>query len=152
MINLIVAVSKNGIIGKDGKIPFFYPADKQYFKEITTNKVLIMGRKTYEEINHPLKDRFIIVLSKTKNFNDDGIITLTSLDEALKYAKDKEVFIAGGRKLYEEALKIATYLYITEIDEIYDGDTYFPSIPNNYQLISENKKDKLNFKIYKKLN
>lgn len=152
MINLIVAVSKNGIIGKDGKIPFFYPADKQYFKEITTNKVLIMGRKTYEEINHPLKDRFIIVLSKTKNFNDDGIITLTSLDEALKYAKDKEVFIAGGRKLYEEALKIAQYLYITEIDEIYDGDTYFPSIPNNYQLISENKKDKLNFKIYKKLN
>ena len=81
MINLIVAVSKNGIIGKDGKIPFFYPADKQYFKEITTNKVLIMGRKTYEEINHPLKDRFIIVLSKTKNFNDNGIITLTSLDE-----------------------------------------------------------------------
>lgn len=152
MINLIVAVSKNGIIGKDGKIPFFYPADKQYFKEITTNKVLIMGRKTYEEINHPLKDRFIIVLSKTKNFNDNGIITLTSLDEALKYVKDKEVFIAGGRKLYEEALKIATYLYITEIDEIYDGDTYFPSIPNNYQLISENKKDKLNFKIYKKLN
>ena len=136
MINLIVAVSKNGIIGKDGKIPFFYPADKQYFKEITTNKVLIMGRKTYEEINHPLKDRFIIVLSKTKNFNDNGIITLTSLDEALKYVKDKEVFIAGGRKLYEEALKIATYLYITEIDEIYDGDTYFPSIPNNYQLIS----------------
>lgn len=131
MINLIVAVSKNGIIGKDGKIPFFYPIDKQYFKETTTNKVLIMGRKTYEEINHPLKDRFIIVLSKTKNFNDDGIITLTSLDEALKYAKDKEVFIAGGRKLYEEALKIATYLYITEIDEIYDGDTYFPSIPNN---------------------
>ena len=152
MINLIVAVSKNGIIGKDGKIPFFYPADKQYFKEITTNKVLIMGRKTYEEINHPLKDRFIIVLSKTKNFNDNGIITLTSLYEALKYVKDKEVFIAGGRKLYEEALKIATYLYITEIDEIYDGDTYFPSIPNNYQLISENKKDKLNFKIYKKLN
>ena len=152
MINLIVDVSKNGIIGKDGKIPFFYPADKQYFKEITTNKVLIMGRKTYEEINHPLKDRFIIVLSKTKNFNDNGIITLTSLDEALKYVKDKEVFIAGGRKLYEEALKIATYLYITEIDEIYDGDTYFPSIPNNYQLISENKKDKLNFKIYKKLN
>lgn len=152
MINLIVAVSKNGIIGKDGKIPFFYPADKQYFKEITTNKVLIMGRKTYEEINHPLKDRFIIVLSKTKNFNDNGIITLTSLDEALKYVKDKEVFIAGGRKLYEEALKIAQYLYITEIDEIYDGDTYFPSIPNNYQLISENKKDKLNFKIYKKLN
>ena len=152
MINLIVAVSKNGIIGKDGKIPFFYPADKQYFKEITTNKVLIMGRKTYEEINHPLKDRFIIVLSKTKNFNDNGIITLTSLNEALKYAKDKEVFIAGGRKLYEEALKIAQYLYITEIDEIYDGDTYFPSIPNNYQLISENKKDKLNFKIYKKLN
>ena len=152
MINLIVAVSKNGIIGKDGKIPFFYPADKQYFKEITTNKVLIMGRKTYEELNHPLKDRFIIVLSKTKNFNDNGIITLTSLDEALKYVKDKEVFIAGGRKLYEEALKIATYLYITEIDEIYDGDTYFPSIPNNYQLISENKKDKLNFKIYKKLN
>ena len=152
MINLIVAVSQNGIIGKDGKIPFFYPADKQYFKEITTNKVLIMGRKTYEEINHPLKDRFIIVLSKTKNFNDNGIITLTSLDEALKYVKDKEVFIAGGRKLYEEALKIATYLYITEIDEIYDGDTYFPSIPNNYQLISENKKDKLNFKIYKKLN
>ncbi len=152
MINLIVAVSKNGIIGKDGKIPFFYPADKQYFKETTTNKVLIMGRKTYEEINHPLKDRFIIVLSKTINFNDNGIITLTSLDEALKYAKDKEVFIAGGKKLYEEALKIAQYLYITEIDEIYDGDTYFPSIPNNYQLISENKKDKLNFKLYKKLN
>ena len=86
MINIIAAVSKNGIIGADGKIPWDIPEDKAYFKKITSGNIVIMGRRTFEEIGYPLPNRYNIIVSEKKNFHDENLITAKSLDEALNIA------------------------------------------------------------------
>ena len=127
MIAIIVAYAKNRVIGYKGRIPWNIEGEKRRFKELTTNNVVVMGRKTFEEIGHPLPNRFTYVVSSTKNFDTDNCKTVKSLDEALKLASGKDIYIAGGQRLYEEAIKLADYLYITEIDQDFVGDTYFPS-------------------------
>ena len=126
MIALIVAYSKNKVIGKDGKIPWKIKGEQKRFKELTTGNVVIMGRKTYEEIGHPLPNRYNIVISKTKKFEADNCITVGSLDEAAAIAGNRDIYISGGAALYKEAVNIAEKMYITEIDAEVEGDTYFP--------------------------
>lgn len=129
MIALIVAYSENRVIGKNGKIPWNLKNEKKRFKELTTNNIVIMGRKTFEEIGKPLPDRFTIVVSKTKNYNYENCITVKSFDEALKICKDtdKDIFVSGGEEIYREALPYVEKMYITEIaTTISDGDTFFP--------------------------
>ena len=132
MIGLIVARSKNNVIGKGGKIPWNIDGEKQQFKELTTGNVVMMGRRTYEEIGHPLPNRETIVVSKSKKFEGDGVCTATSFSEALEKAKGKNVYIAGGYGLYREAIPVVDVMYITEIDiEIEDGDVFFPEFDVN---------------------
>lgn len=127
MISLIVAYANNFVIGNKGKIPWNIPNEKKRFKDLTTNNVVIMGRKTYEEIGKPLPNRTTIVVSTTKNFNSTNCYTAKSLTEALTMFKDVDIYIAGGQKIYEEAIKIVDKMYITKIDTTIKGDTYFPS-------------------------
>ena len=132
MIGLIVARSKNNVIGKGGKIPWNIDGEKQQFKELTTGNVVMMGRRTYEEIGHPLPNRETIVVSKSKKFEGDGVCTATSFSEALEKAKGKNVYIAGGYGLYKESIPFVDVMYITEIDiEIEDGDVFFPEFDVN---------------------
>lgn len=128
MIALIVAYTKNKVIGKNGKIPWNLKNEKKRFKNLTTNNIVIMGRKTFEEIGKPLPNRTTIVLSKTKKYNFENCFTAKSLKEALEFCKktDKNIFIAGGEKVYKEALPFVEKMYITEIDAYISGDTYFP--------------------------
>lgn len=126
MISLIVAFSKNYVIGNNGKIPWEIEGEKKRFKDLTTGNVVIMGRRTYEEIGRPLPNRTTIVLSHTRNFDAENCMTAKSLPEALRLADGREVFIAGGAKIYEEALPLVEKMYITEIDATIPGDTYFP--------------------------
>lgn len=130
MLALIVAFSKNRVIGKDGKIPWNIDGEKKRFKELTTGNIVIMGRHTYEEIGFPLPNRETIVVSRTKNFDQEHCITVKSLEEALQVAKKnwdkKDVFVSGGEKLYEEALSFVHRMYITEIEKVIEGDKYFP--------------------------
>ncbi len=133
MINIIAAVSKNGIIGADGKIPWDIPEDKAYFKKITSGNIVIMGRRTFEEIGYPLPNRYNIIVSEKKNFHDENLITAKSLDEALNIAhiygqknNIEEIFFCGGEKIYKQGLELAQRIYITEINREYEGDTFFP--------------------------
>ena len=127
MTGLIVARSINNVIGKNGRIPWKIEGEQKQFKELTTGNVVVMGRKTYEEIGHPLPNRKTIVISKTHKYEADGLVTVSSLDEALELAEGQKVFIAGGYELYKEALPLVDVMYITEVQLVVeDGDVFFP--------------------------
>lgn len=127
MIGLIVAYSKNRVIGRDGQIPWRIKGEQKRFRELTTGNVVIMGRRSYEEIGKPLPNRYTIVVSNTKKFEAENCTTAGSLKEALEIAdKTKNVYISGGAGLYKEAIDMVDKMFITEIDAVIEGDTYFP--------------------------
>lgn len=126
MICLIVAHTTNRVIGKDGRIPWKIPGEQKRFKELTTGNAVIMGRRTYEEIGRPLPGRLNIVVSRTKDFTGENLLTAPDLQTAIQMAGDRDVFVSGGRQLYKEAIEIADVLYITEIEMETEGDTFFP--------------------------
>ena len=127
MVALIVARSKNNVIGKQGKIPWNIKGEQKQFRELTTGNTVIMGRKTYEEIGHPLPNRLNIVVSKTVNYVGENLVTVDSLERAIEYADGTNIFIAGGYNLFKDAIKIVDKMYITEVNmEVSDGDVFFP--------------------------
>lgn len=126
MLALIAAFAQNRIIGRDGRIPWDIPEEKHRFRDLTMGHVIVMGRRTYEEIGVPLPGRETIVVSKTKNFDAPHCVTVPSLGAALEHAAGRDVFICGGARLYQEALPLADVLYLTEIHSAYAGDTQFP--------------------------
>lgn len=126
MIGLIVAYTNNRVIGNQGCIPWRIKGEQRRFRELTTGNVVIMGRRSYEEIGRPLPNRTTIVVSNTKNFDAENCMTAKSLQEAIELAGDRDMYISGGARLYEEALPLVEKMYITEIDCEIEGDTYFP--------------------------
>lgn len=132
MIGIIVAYAKNNVIGKDGKIPWKIKGEQKRFKKLTTGNVVIMGRKSYEEIGHPLPNRITMVVSRTKNYDQENCFTVQSLQEALKLAGNRDVFISGGARLYKEAISIVDKIFITEIDKDIEGDTFFPKFDESH--------------------
>lgn len=132
MVGLIVARSKNNVIGKDGKIPWKIKGEQKQFRELTTGKAVVMGRRSYDEIGHPLPNRKTIVISGTKKYEGDNILTAGSVKEAIELAKGEDVYIAGGYGVYKEAIPLADEMYITEINmEIENGDVFFPEFDIN---------------------
>lgn len=127
MIALIVAYAKNRVIGKDGQIPWKIKGEQKRFKELTIGNVVIMGRRSFEEIGKALPNRDTIVISSTQKYDDDNCMTASSLSEALEIAGDRDVYISGGVGLYAEAISIVDKMYVTEIDAVIEGDTYFPT-------------------------
>lgn len=130
---IIVAVSENDAIGKDNKLLFHLKEDIQNFKRLTTSNVVIMGRKTYESIGKPLKDRINIVISRSDNKDEENLIWVHSLEEAMKKAKEyeKDTYIIGGGSIYKEALEkdIVDKIYLTRIKKrVNDADTFFPRL------------------------
>lgn len=127
MISLIVAYTKKDqVIGCNGKIPWQISKEQKRFKELTTGKVIIMGRRTFEEIGQPLPNRITIVVSNTKKFVGDNCHTARSLKEAIDIANGKDIFIAGGSRIYKESISLVERMYITEIEADFYGDTFFP--------------------------
>ena len=123
MIGLIVARSKNNVIGRNGEIPWKIKGEQKFFKELTTGNIVVMGRKSYEEIGHPLPNRQNIIVSKTMKYECENLITVSSLAEALALADNSNIYIAGGYGLYKEAIPFVDVMYITEVDmNIEDGD------------------------------
>ena len=159
MISLIVAKSSNGVIGKNNAMPWHIPAELKYFKEVTSNHTVIMGKNTLLSIGKALPNRRNIVLTTNPNFVYDNVEVVHSIHEAIALIdKDEEVFVIGGKMIYEQFLPFASKLYITEIEQEFDGDTFFPIINwEEYKLISKRKglKDEKNnydyyFKIYER--
>ncbi len=134
MINLIVACSRNRVIGKDGKLPWRIREDWEYFLEQTRQGTLIMGRRCYNEMGPHLLDREVIALSRNPEQSFEHARKAGSLPEALKLAQanDGEVWICGGQAIYEEAMPLADRLYLTLIDAEYEGDVFFPAWENQF--------------------
>jgi dihydrofolate reductase len=124
---LIVAVARNGVIGRSGDLPWHLSEDLKHFKETTTGHAIIMGRKTHESIGRALPKRRNIVVTRS-GAKFEGCETAGSLEEAIALARtsDECPFVIGGASLYEEALPVATELHLTTIDEDVEGDTFFP--------------------------
>ena len=127
IISLIAAMSRNRVIGKNNKLPWDMPADMNYFRNMTKNKPVIMGRKPYESIGRPMPDRINIIITRDKEYKAEGCIVVSNVDDALKSVKgNKEVMVIGGAQIYKEFLPKADRIYLTIIDEEIEGDTYFP--------------------------
>lgn len=146
MINIIVAVSENNVIGKKGEIPWHLPADLKHFKEVTTGHPVIMGRVTFESIlkhlGKPLPNRRNIVVS-SQAFPEHDVEVVQDLTEAKTLAGGTDIFVIGGSRLYNEALPIAERLYITRVHATIDGDTMFPEFnKEEWVLVAEEKHSK----------
>jgi dihydrofolate reductase len=129
MVSLIAAVSDNGIIGVDNKMPWYIPDDLKRFKRLTTDNVVIMGRKTYESIGQPLPNRLNIVISRNKDLVIEGCLVVDSITKAIKKAgNNRDIFIIGGGEIYKRAIDFADRIYLTKIHIEVEGDTTFPTI------------------------
>ncbi len=131
MLSIIVAKSKNNVIGKDNKLIWNIPDDLKRFKKLTTNHTIIMGRKTFESLGRVLPNRKHIVLTNDKRYTVDNpnVQIIHDVEELSKYEKDnQEHFVIGGAMIYKLLLPKCNRLYITEIDEEFEGDTFFPEI------------------------
>jgi dihydrofolate reductase len=138
-INIIVARSRNGVIGKDGKLPWHLPEDLKFFKEKTMGFPVIMGRKTWESIGKPLKGRQNVVLTKNPSYEVKNAIKVSSLEEALTLFTG-DIFIIGGATLYKQALPLANKVWITEIDKDFEGNAVFDKLDEKeWKLIWEEK-------------
>ncbi len=148
MISLIAAMANDQAIGKNNRMPWHLPADLKYFKKITLNKPIIMGRRTYESIGKALIDRKNIIVTQQEEYVAPGCIVVHSLSDAVKAAGNAdEIMIIGGGQLYQEALPMAMRMYLTLIDVDVHGDTFFPKWnENEWQEISREifHKDALN--------
>lgn len=135
-LNLVVATDKNGLIGRNNELPWGkLPIDLTHFKNLTTGRSIVMGRKTFESIGKPLPNRKNIVLSRY-SFTYEGIDWYSSVSEVLELEED--IFIIGGSQIYSAFLPFINKIYLTEIQAKFDGDTYFPLIKkDNWKCISE---------------
>ena len=140
-IKIIAALSTNRVIGDKGKIPWFIRGELKRFKDITMGHNVVMGRKTFESIGKALEGRRNIIISNNKSFEADGAIVEHSFDLAVSQCdKGKDIFIIGGSKIYEMALKYCDYLYLTVIHKAFPGDTYFPEYDSKkWTLINETR-------------
>ncbi len=125
---LIAAVAANGVIGRDGTMPWHLSADLKYFKALTSGKRIVMGRRTWQAFPKPLPNREHVVVSSQDLQVPVGVRVVRSLADALALPAHAEspVFVIGGNAMYREALPLADDLYLTEIDALVEGDTLFP--------------------------
>lgn len=128
-LSLIVAMSANRVIGREGRLPWHLPADLKRFRQLTTGHAIIMGRKTFESIGRPLPDRKNIVITRDRTWQQPGVTVAHSLDAAVRLAgDDDEVFIIGGANIFREALPKADTLYLTLVHEKIEGDVHLPEV------------------------
>lgn len=130
IVGLIVAYTNNRVIGNKGQIPWRIKGEQRRFRELTTGNVVIMGRRSYDEIGRPLPNRFTIVVSKTAKYEAENCVTVGSLSEAIEYARanrpGENIYLSGGAGIYKDGLQLADKLFITEVDTELEGDTFFP--------------------------
>jgi len=129
MISIIVAVSRNNVIGRDGALPWRLSDDLRHFKAKTLGKPVIMGRKTWESIGRALPGRQNIVISRQRDFIAGGCDVAPSVEKAVALARDaEEIMVIGGTQVYEMFLPHAERLYVTRVHAVVEGDAFFPPI------------------------
>ncbi len=139
-IAMIAALSRNRVIGVDGKLPWYLPEDLKFFKAVTLHKPLIMGRATFASIGKALPNRLNIVVTRDTSFEHPGVRVCHDLASAFALADDQamiegneEIMVIGGGDIYRQALSCASRLYLTEIDIEIEGDTFFPALEGDWE-------------------
>ena len=137
-IAMIAAMAENRVIGRDGKIPWDLPEDREHFKRLTMGHVIVMGRRTYEEIGRPLSGRITYVVSSKWKVGGKNCHIVKSLTEAITHAREtypqKKIFLCGGERIYNEGMALAAEIYLTVLKEEVAGDTYFPQLGEEWRL------------------
>jgi dihydrofolate reductase len=138
-ISLVAAVADTGVIGRDGDLPWRLPADLKHFKKLTRGHTIVMGRRTFESIGRPLPERRNIVVTRQTDSAQPGVEVVHSLEDAIELSRgESEVFVIGGRAIYEAALPLANRLYLTRVHGQIEGDVYFPTWQSaDWQLIDQ---------------
>jgi len=134
MTSFIVAAAENNVIGKNNQLPWHLPSDMKYFKNQTWGMTVIMGRKSLESLGKPLQGRKNIVVTRNKDWKQEGTEVAHSIDEAIQLAKAtgvNEIFIIGGAEIFKAAMPVANRIYLTRIHHKFDGDAYFPEVPDS---------------------
>lgn len=136
----VVAAAKNRVIGKDNKLPWHFSADLKYFKQLTLASTVIMGRKTFESIGRPLPGRANFVVSRTVREQPaasampagTSLVFFDSIDKAVRAVQTPKAFIIGGAAVYEQTLDKIDGIYLTEINADYEGDAFYPGVPEGF--------------------
>lgn len=155
-ISIIAAVAKNGVIGKEGSLPWYLPEDLQRFRMLTTGKTVLMGRKTFESIlrklGKPLPNRKNVVITRNSAYRvPEGVFLSTDLQKAISDGKNEDLFIIGGGEIYRQTIAEADVLYLTQVNQEIDGDVYFPEIDlTKWQKAEEEQHKDFTFTKYKK--
>ncbi len=142
-VSIIVAASENNVIGKDNDLIWHFPKDTKFFKEITLNHHVIMGRKNFESIPHkysPLPNRTNVIITRKYDYKAEDCVVVNSIEAAVNFAKqnsDNEPFIIGGGEIYKLAIQkeLVDRIYLTKIHQAYEGDTFFPELGKEWKEI-----------------
>lgn len=146
MLSIIAIIGKNRELGKDNDLIWHLPGDLKRFRQLTTGHPVIIGRKTFQSIGHPLPNRMNIVITHDPLFTAEGVTVVSSLDDAIEKAKSavggKEIFIIGGGSVYAQAIARADRLYLTIVDAAAsDADTFFPDYSRFTKVIEESPQE-----------
>lgn len=137
-LSILVAHDQQRVIGVNNQLPWHLPSDLKHVKSLTTGNTLVMGRATFESIGKPLPNRRNVVLTRNKSFQPEGVDVIHSFEEI--YDLPGHVFIFGGQSLFEEMIDKVDDMYITVIEDKYNGDTFFPPYTfENWEVASSNK-------------
>ena len=155
-ISLVAAISKNNCIGKDNDLPWHIPEDMKRMRELTLNKVLIMGRNTWESIpenRRPLPKRTNVVITRNKDYKvPAGVETYQSIPDAIAAHQGEDIVSFGGTSIFEGMIGLADTLEITHVDQIVDGDAFFPEIdPDVWKEVWREDHEGFSFVTYKKI-
>jgi len=152
---VIAAVSENGVIGRNGEMPWYFPEDLKHFKEKTMGFPVVMGRKTFESLpekHRPLPGRTNIVLTRSEPELDESVKLVNSLEDAWRKAEEtgkEKLFIAGGANIYRQTLPEADKILLTRIHDRYEGDTFFPDFDeDSWELEKKDERKELSFLEY----
>lgn len=140
-ISQIVAISENRAIGKDNDLIWRLPADLKHFKEVTMGHCMLMGRKNFESIGRPLPGRTTIIVTRDTNYKMEGCHVVNSIESGIELAKslnEQELMVIGGGEIYNQTLSITQKLYLTEVHEGFDADTFYPEIDDkDWKVVEE---------------
>lgn len=126
---MVAAVARNGVIGLDGDIPWSIPEDLKHFRAVTRGNTVIMGRKTFDSIGHPLPFRTNVVVTRDPAWSHENVFTAGSVEDAVALAAEHtgDTVIMGGAQIYDQAFPLATHQILTEVDLAPEGDTHYPA-------------------------
>ncbi len=141
IVSLVAAMSENRVIGRGGGLPWHLPKDLQYFKKLTVDHTVIMGRRTFNEVKRPLDNRRNVVITRNPDFKPRGVTVVPTLPEALALGvTEREVFVIGGGEIFRLALPRADRLYLTLVHATVEGDTYFPAFDSAAWALDEEER------------